>query len=360
LLTTLAETDGVDDLAAVAWLHRRAGFGLTEAALASAAVRGPVAELDRLLSPLAGPIPDDWDDRQLPIDPTNAPARRYAIDHWISRLVATRQPLAERLAWLWHGHFVSALDKVRVAKLMVDQIRLFLRAGLGAFPALVAAVAVDPGMLVYLDGRQSTAAAPNENFARELMELFTLGVGEYGEADVQAGAAALTGWRLRRGTAEAVLEPTRHDDRRQHFLGVEGVHDVATVVKAISSHPALPTFVARAMARELLGTTEADVVRPLATSFGKSALDIASLVRATLEAGLAGASRPIILGPVAWLVMAERVTGAELDPRTRLLGLRAAGQLPMLPPNVAGWPGGSAWLASATVVSRANLAAAVA
>jgi hypothetical protein len=173
LLTTLAETDGVDDLAAVAWLHRRAGFGLTEAALASAAVRGPVAELDRLLSPLAGPIPDDWDDRQLPIDPTNAPARRYAIDHWISRLVATRQPLAERLAWLWHGHFVSALDKVRVAKLMVDQIRLFLRAGLGAFPALVAAVAVDPGMLVYLDGRQSTAAAPNENFARELMELFT-------------------------------------------------------------------------------------------------------------------------------------------------------------------------------------------
>ena len=215
-------------------------------------------------------------------------------------------------------------------------------------------------MLVYLDGRESTGRAPNENFARELMELFTLGVGHYGEPDVKAAAAALTGWRLTLRAEGATLVPARHDDRPQRYLGVDGVHDVPTVVAALAAQPALPTFIAGMVATELLGVADEETVGKLAATFTASGLRIDALVRATLEAGLAGASGKVVLGPVPWLVMAQRFTGASLGPGPRLLGLRAAGQLPMLPPNVAGWPGGPAWFASATVVGRANLAAAVA
>ena len=350
----------MDDRRAVAWIHRRAGFGLHPDELDAASARGPTAELDRLFAQAGQSRTADWDDAQLPLDPKDPKARIYAIHQWLELMVATQQPLVDRMAWLWHGHFVSAADKVRVARFMVEQIRLFRRSGLGPFPDLVAAVAVDPAMLVYLDGRESTGRAPNENFARELMELFTLGVGHYGEADVKAGAAALTGWRLGLRAPGATLVRARHDDDPQRYLGVDGVHDVATVVAALAAQPALAPFIAAAVAAELLGTNDESVVGHLAAGFAARGLRIDALVRATLEAGLAGASRPVVMAPVPWLVMAQRVTGATLSAGARLLGLRSAGQLPMLPPNVAGWPGGPAWFASATVVGRANLAAAVA
>ena len=350
----------MDDRRAVAWLHRRAGFGLHPDELDAAAARGPAAELDRLLTPPEPPAGDDWDDARLPLDPKDRDARRYAIHRWLDLMVGSTRPLVDRMAWLWHGHLVSALDKVRIARLMVDQVRLLRRAGLGSFPDLLSAVAIDPAMLIYLDGRESTGRAPNENFARELMELFTLGVGQYVEADVRAGAAALTGWRLRPRQGRVALDPARHDDAPQRYLGVEGVHDLAGVVSALAAHPALPPFVSGAVAAELLGPSDPAAVAPLAGAFTASGLRIDALVRAALEAGLAGRSGPVVLGPVPWLVTAQRVTGAVLEPAARLVGLRSAGQLPMLPPNVAGWPGGPAWFASATVVSRANLAAAVA
>ena len=114
------------------------------------------------------------------------------------------------------------------------------------------------------------------------------------------------------------------------------------------------------VAGELLGTTDAAVVEPLASAFAASGHAIGVLVRATLQAGLDGASTPVVLAPVPWLAIAQRVTGARIDARLRRAALRTAGQLPMLPPNVAGWPGGPAWFGSSTIVARAQLAAAVA
>jgi len=318
----------VDDRRAVAWIHRRAGFGLHPDELDVAAARGPAAELDRLFGQVGQPPAADWDDAQLPLDPKDPKARIYAIHQWLDLMVGTQQPLVDRMAWLWHGHFVSAADKVRVARFMVDQIRLFRRAGLGGFPDLVAAVAVDPAMLLYLDGRASSGRAPNENFARELMELFTLGVGHYGEPDVTAAAAALTGWRLTLRAPGAVLVPARHDDRPQHYLGVDGVHDVPTVVAALTAQPALPSSIAGMVAAELLGVADAATVGRLAAALTASGLRLDTLVRATLGAGLAGTTGKVVMGPVPWLVMAQRITGAALGPGPRLLGLRAAGQLP--------------------------------
>ncbi|MEI7548607.1 MAG: DUF1800 family protein, partial [Actinomycetota bacterium] len=342
----------------VVWLHRRAGFGLPADALATAVGRGSSAELGRLLTPAA--VPDPWDDSRLPIDPQDRPSKTYAIGGWLEAMVATRAPLVERMAWAWHGHFVSALDKVRIARLMVEQVRLFRSAGLGSFRDLLRSVTIDPAMLLYLDLRTSTGEQPNENYSRELLELFTLGEGNYTEDDVKAGATALTGWTIDRDTGAVQLRPRRHDDTAQHYLGFDRVHDLDTLVGAVMAHNAMPRWIAGALAWELLGVADGDLVARLADGFAASGFDVRTLVGEVLQAGLDGATAPIVLAPVPWYVIARRVTGAAPDPRPVLLLLRMAGQLPMLPPSVAGWPSGAAWFASSSLVARADLAALVA
>jgi uncharacterized protein (DUF1800 family) len=356
----------VNDRDAIIWLHRRAGFGISGADLDAATSRGPAAELDRLLDPAgagAAPTTDPWDDTQLPLDRKDQPSRLYAIETWLDAMSATTQPLVDRMAWLWHGHLVSAFDKVKVGKLMVDQIRLFRREGLGSFTTLLHDVTIDPAMMLYLDLRTSTGSLPNENYAREVMELFTLGVGNFQESDVHAGAVALTGWTLAQdSTAHFVAR--RHDDSAQHYLGRDGVHDLDSVVQAIAAQPAMATYIAHTLATELLGTAPDDVVAKLAATFTAAGFDIRTLVKATLQAGLDGTSAPLVLGPAPWLVMVRRLTGTTFAAgsglQQQLALLRDAGQIPMYPPNVAGWPGGAAWFASGSLVARTNLATLVA
>ena len=189
-----------DDRATIARLYRRAGFGLTPAELDEAVARGVAAEIDRLTDPDAAGLPEapnPWADADL------SWARRKVrsqglilVDGWLTRMITTPRPLVERMAWFWHGHFVSSMQKVVSASAMATQVELFQRLGMGGFADLVRAVSVDPAMLIYLDGDDSTGTEPNENYGRELLELFTLGRGAYTEADVQAGARALTGWKL--------------------------------------------------------------------------------------------------------------------------------------------------------------------
>lgn len=348
---------------AVAWLHRRAGFGLAPAEMREAVARGATAELDRLLDPQSAggsPAGDLWDDALLPFDPRDRASKSHAIGQWLEGMVASQQPTVERVAWMWHGHFVSALDKVRVARLMVEQARLFRSAGLGSFRDLLRAVTLDPAMLIYLDLRTSTGSEPNENYSRELLELFTLGEGGYTEADVQAGARALTGWTFYGLDGGVKFAPRRHDDTPREYLGVAGVHDLDSVLDAVLADDALAPFIARTVATELLGAADEATVAGLAERFADTGFDVRSLVRATLEVGLAEGSAPVVLGPVPWFVCARRVTGAHPPVDDALRLLRATGQLPMLPPNVAGWPGGPAWFGASSLVARANLAALVA
>jgi len=355
--------EAMDERDSVKWLHRRAGFGLPPAQMRASIERGFAAELDGLLSSVAvadAVAADPWDDESLPYDPMDAPSRRYAIASWIALMVNSEQPLVDRLTWLWHGHFVSALDKVRVARLMVDQIRLFRSAGLGELSALLRAVTIDAAMLAYLDLRTSTGATPNENYAREFLELFTLGEGNYTEADVQAGALALTGWTFGRGGGGVAFRAGRHDDTARTYLGVDGVHDLDTVIDAVMAQPALPLFIAATISQELLGDRDPDLVAELARGFEASGFVVGDLVRAALTAGADRAPSPVVLGPLPWLVVAARVSAAAIAPRESQLLLQAAGQLPMLPPNVAGWPGGATWFNSGSLVARTNLAAVVA
>lgn len=353
----------MDERESVKWLHRRAGFGLPPAQMRTAIDRGFAAELELLLSQAEvakAVVNDPWDDASLPLDPMDGPSRRYAIASWIDHMVRSEQPLVDRVTWLWHGHFVSALDKVRIARLMVDQIRLFRMAGLGGLQTLLRSVTIDAAMLDYLDGRSSTGSAPNENYPREFLELFTIGGSNFVEADVKAGASALSGWTFARGGEGVVFRPARHDDTAHRYLGIDGVHDLDTVIAAVMAHPALPSAIADTVSRQILGSNDPEMVDALASEFVASGFVVADLVRAALTAGAELAWSPLVMGPLPWFVIAARTVAAAPAAREVVLLLRAAGQLPMLPPNVAGWPGGATWFNSGSLVARANLAAVVA
>ena len=357
----------MDAAATLARLHRRAGFGLTPADLDAAIARGVDTEIARLVSPASAgvaPAADAWAGVDLTYDKGQAAATAVTLaDGWLNRMIATPRPLEERMAWFWHGHFVSALSKVRYPVSMVTQIRLFQQRGLGSFVDLVRAVTVDPAMLIYLDGTTSTGTHPNENYGRELLELFTLGRGNYTEADVQAGAAALTGWHVvRTDLSQSAFTTARHDPTPQRYLGTTGVHDADTVVATVTSHPACAPFVAGKIARAVIGPdVSASTVASLASTFARSGLSVAALVSATLHELARGTDGgAVVTDPVTWLVMAQRATAAPLDAKVRASALRAAGQLPLYPPNVGGWPGGGAWYGTATVVARFDLASAIA
>lgn len=359
----------MDDRAAVAWLHRRIGFGLAPGELDRLAALGADAVLHRLLDPDAQGVdaaPDPWADLDLrSYDPTTATRdqRVAPIAAWLVAMASTPRPLHEWIRWFWHGHLVSTLRVVRHPALLVDQLRLFGERGLGDLAGLLRAVTIDPAMLLYLDGATNQRGAVNENYGRELLELFALGIGAYTEADVRAGATALTGWTVERGTGAARFVARRHDDTPQTYLGRSGVHDVDTVIDAVVDHPACAPFIAGRLARAILGPdVDAGLVDRLGRDFAAGGLQLRPLVQAILEAGLDGAGGALVQAPVPWLTSMVRATAAPVVPALTAAGrrLEPAGQVPMQPPSVAGWTGGRWWLTSSATVARLDMAAAVA
>lgn len=359
---------GDDARATVGWLHRRAGFGLHPDDLAAAADVGVDAAYTSLVS-ATDDAPDPWDG--LALDPQDG-GRGEAIRNWLLRFLTTATPYLDRRTFVLHGWIVSGMDKAPPFA-MVDQIRLLMRQGGGSFPDLLRAITVDRAMLVYLDGRTSTGSAPNENYGRELLELFALGVGEapdggeqpYTEDDVFAAAAALTGWVVRPDAPDAIFIPRRHDDTPRTLLGVEGVHDVDTVIDAVVSHPEHPRFVARRITAEYVGDP-ADgrldgVVDTLADVYVTNDLALDPVIDAALRLALDGTSTPIVLDPIPWMFAAARALGADLRflaAGERFL-VREMGQVPLFPPSVAGWDGGTSWFTTSSLIARTNVASAM-
>ena len=184
----------MDRQQAVRWLHRRAGLGLHPNNLKAEVERDPGEVLDALLASPVTPR-NIW--AGVDLDRRNK-GRTNAVRAWLDALVASDRPFHDRRTWMLHGWLVSSMDKVPNPTAMVEQIQLFERSGNVDFADLLSDLTLDRAMLVYLDGRTSTAEAPNENYGRELLELFSLGEGNYTEADVQAAAVALTGWTTNR------------------------------------------------------------------------------------------------------------------------------------------------------------------
>lgn len=356
---------GLDGVATVAWLHRRAGFGLHPNAIDDIVASGTASVLSDMLA-TTDEQPDPWTDLEL--DPQDG-GRGEAIRGWAARFLTTTSPYIDRRTWMLHGWVVSGMDKTRPAH-MVSQIRLLGDLGGASYPELLRRVTTDRAMLNYLDGRTSTAAAPNENYGRELMELFALGVGDkpdgsaqpYTEDDVVAASRALTGWVFRAGDTEAQFLARRHDDTPQTLLGVDGVNDVDSVIDAVTSHPEHPRFVARRIITEYVGdpadSSLIGLVDDLAGLYVAEEMQLDPVISAALQEALDGRSTPIVMAPIPWMIAAARALG--LDRREVLRAaqnsIRDMGQTPLYPPSVAGWPGGLAWLTTSSLVARANLA----
>lgn len=276
------------------------------------------------------------------------------IQWWLARLRDPEAGLHERMVWYWHGHFTSHIHSGESA-MVWRQHTTIRRHALGNFRDLTREMLRDPLMLVYLNGNGSSAEAPNENLARELMELFTLGVGNYTEDDVKAGARALSGWWVEWEDATSHFDPDRHYDRPITFLGERGRFGVDDVVDAVCDHPACPAHVATRLYRHLVGA-DPDVpeVDRLARVFRAADLAIEPLVAAIVRSdGFIANRRVKPRQPVEWLISALSALGAD-DAYIDQWQLYLSGQVPLSPPNVAGWPDDDRWLGGSQILHRVN------
>jgi len=283
----------------------------------------------------------------------------------------------EKLTFLWHDHFATSLEKVKVAQLLAGQNRTFRELGPGRFDQLVHAVARDPAMLIWLDGRESTAAAPNENFARELLELFTLGHGApapdghehdhetaqpYTETDVAEAARALTGWTIDPTGGGGALRPGRFDRGTKTVLGTTGPLGLDDVVSIVTEHPACAPHIVSTLWSRLArpGGPDDPVVVELAADFAAD-LDTAALIRSILlhpEFRTEASRTGLVKMPVEYVVGIHRALG--LTPGVGVLvTLDALGQTPFAPPDVSGWTANEGWLSTASALARLQLATAI-
>ena len=350
----------------------RTGYGATYAEIDRLRPLDRAAAVDLILSeaqlPAGGPRPSWADQNPMTVRSIDDPAVAERLLQaqgaelqawWIERMLISPTPLRERMTLFWHGHFATALSKVRSPQLMLRQNGLLRRHALGDFRALLRGVVTDPAMLLYLDGASSTAAAPNENFAREIMELFTLGVGQYGEADIRAAARALTGWVVHPATGDAVFVSARHDAGEKALFGATGPWDADDVVRILLDQPQTARFIVGKVWGAFVSTPpQQATLLALADEFGAD-YRIEPLVRAILlsDAFWAEGERgAMIAGPVDWVVGTLRMLDAYDTPAGPVAALCAElGQALFEPPNVAGWPGGNAWIAPTTLALRQDV-----
>jgi uncharacterized protein (DUF1800 family) len=343
--------------ARVAHLLRRAGFGSTEAELDDYTALGYAATLDRLLN--YEQVDDSATEQQaasLPVDRRNVEGARFA---WLMRMLHTRRPLQEKMVLFWHTHFATAASKVRAADLMVQQLQLFRDNALGNFETLLQAVTRDPAMLIWLDNNQNRAGKPNENYAREVMELFTVGIGNYTDDDVKEAARAFTGYGASRA-GQFAFNPAQHDNGDKTFLGVTRNWDADDILATLVRHPSAARFLTTKLFRFFVyDTPDPTTIDRLAATYTSSNFDIRAVVRDML-------SGPEFLSPQAFRAQvkqpADLVIGSLKALDVQNIGpdlpqaTRRMGQDLLNPPDVSGWKGGDNWISATTLLERFNFA----
>ncbi|WP_116140345.1 DUF1800 domain-containing protein [Trinickia diaoshuihuensis] len=286
-------------------------------------------------------------------------ARRYDAlrGWWLNEMVVTPSPLTERMTLFWHGHFTSSQDKVPYPQLMARQNALLRRDALGSFAHMLHAIAKDPAMLLYLDGAGNRKGHPNENFAREVMELFTLGEGQYAQHDVSEAARAYTGWSLDPDTREFVWRADWHDSGMKTVLGRTGAFDGDAVLDLLLAQPQTATFIVTQLWREFVSDTpDAAQIESIAARLRASDYDIAVALRGLFLSDAFWDERNrglLVKSPVQFVVGTLRSFDVDDDDTAGLAGtVRNLGQNLFAPPNVKGWPGGTTWINSTTLLAR--------
>jgi uncharacterized protein (DUF1800 family) len=285
---------------------------------------------------------------------------------WLYRCLFTPHPLQERLTLMWHNHFATSNLKVDDLKLMQRQNETLRKFALSTFGQLLRSMARDPALLTWLDAPQNRKGHPNENLARELMELFSLGIGHYTEDDVKESARALTGWTVRQG--EFRDQPAARDDGEKEILGRLGKWSGDDLVEILLQHPATARRLAWRLTREFFGEGIINdaALDEFAASLRQHDLDIRWGVETILRSQQFFAPENIgsrISDPVSFLIAPLRALECwHSAPSTLVLAewVSRMGQDLFYPPNVGGWPGGRAWLSTRTIIARANCMAALA
>ncbi len=373
----LASPVGAMSLDQARHLLSRTGFGGTPAELRVFTKLDYANGVRKLLDGTAGPLvaPPDWVDEPLS-NPRKLRAlseeerkafrkarRRHAVDlkaWWYQQMVATDAPLVERMTLFWHNHFTSSLRKVRSPQLMYRQNQLLREHALGSFRTLLHAVARDPAMILYLDNQTNRKQQPNENFARELLELFTLGEGYYSEQDIKEAARAFTGWQVDRRTGDYRFNPKRHDEEMKSFMGQRGNFNGDDIIDIVLEQPRVSEFIVAKLWREFVSELPDEAeVRRLASIFRAGDYEIKPLLQAMLTSPQFVDPRnrgTLIKSPVELIVGTVRMFDVPMrDGRLAALGGRALGQDILDPPNVKGWPGGRAWITSSSLLYRQQL-----
>ena len=281
---------------------------------------------------------------------------------WLNRMAGGPRPFQEKMVLFWHGHFATSFEKVRNAYFMWRQNDLFRRLATDYWLRLLVEAGRDPAMLVWLDQAQSRKEHPNENYAREVMELFSLGEGHYTEKDVTEGARALTGWSLDRQTEEFVYRPNFHDNGDKTFLGLTGNLDGEDMMGQIVKQPQAAVFITGKLWNFFAGQPPSDELsQSLAEAFIANARCFKPFLRVMFrseEFYSPSIIRNQVKSPVQWLVGTARMLQCDLPPAFISAALlRSLGQDLFAPPNVKGWDGGIAWITTNTLLGRYNDAA---
>lgn len=352
-------------------LMRRAGFGATPAELDGYSVSGFDATVTHLLDFNEQTTEPDLEQAIATAVTANQNQKQSAVGAgavWLYRMANTAYPLREKMTLFWHGHFATAISKVRFPELMVRQNELFRRLALGNFRDLLRQVSRDPAMMIWLDTVHNRKAQANENYAREMMELFTLGIGNYTEQDVKQGARAFTGWTLagyngkdtNPDEIKFAFNARQHDDGSKVFLGKTGNWNGDDILDIVLEQPAAAHFIARKLIVYFVTDTPSDdYINRMATTFRDSNYDTRALVEAILRSPefLDEANYHAQLkAPVEFAVSTVRLLNANVPWVQLATVCHQLGQELYNPPNVAGWPGGRSWVSTALLLNRFNFA----
>jgi uncharacterized protein (DUF1800 family) len=352
------------NLRRVVHLHRRAGFAASWSVIQRDLGAGPDASVSRLLNGNAVDAPNDLDAMAETIGDaaiaSSNPQRLKAW--WLYRMVTTSDPLGERLALMWHNHFATSNRKVKDLRLMRDQNELFRRYGRGQFGELLSSVVKHPAMMLWLDADSNRKGKANENLAREMLELFTLGVGEFTETDVKESARALTGWSVIGDRFEN--RKARHDDGELTILGKTQPFDGDQLLKMLLGHPSTAKRLAWRLCKTFMGegVVSETAANDLADGLTEHNLNLGWAIETVLRSELFFSDANIgsrVLGPIEYIVGAIRCLELnETPPSSMILAQwsERIGQDLFYPPNVGGWNEGRSWLNSRSIIARANFA----
>jgi uncharacterized protein (DUF1800 family) len=283
------------------------------------------------------------------------------INWWLNRMRYSGNPFREKMTLFWHGHFATSVQKVRDSYFMWLQNETLRQHAFGNFGLMVKAISRDPAMLIWLDTRESRKDHPNENFAREVMELFTLGIGNYTENDVQQAARAFTGYRLNPTDEAFRYAPFQHDDGDKTFLGHTGPFDGDDIIDIILDQPACAQFISKKLwTFYAYEDPDPALVEALASRLRDGNYETRPLMNTLFRSAefySPDAVRTQIKSPVQWMIQTGKILEIPLPgPQISLNALRELGQIPFAPPNVKGWDGGRAWITTSTLLYRYNMA----